>query len=99
MNNEQQTYVFKTNYHPKDILSRVFQDGRERGFISARRSIEDAMACFMPLDVSGLTRQVREILEASFLNPLNEPLLYAARIEAIIPEIVLLLLNQEKETK
>lgn len=30
MNNEQQTYVFKTNYHPKDILSRVFQDGREQ---------------------------------------------------------------------
>ena len=102
MNNEQQTYVFKTNYHPKDILSRVFQDGRERGFISARRSIEDAMACFMPLDVSGLTRQVEELIQThDYVQAANQPMEsnWDLEVTSFAEQIVLLLLNQEKETK
>ena len=109
MNNEQQTYVLKRpinawpNFDSNEMVVELEND-------DYRCSLEAFNEDFMPLDVSGLTRQVEESL--TFLCQYAYDAGYTTgndrtvtgkdvdlSVKATALKIVGLLLNQEKETK
>ena len=109
MNNEQQTYVLKRpinawpNFDSNEMVVELEND-------DYRCSLEAFNEDFVPLDVSGLTRQVEESL--TFLCQYAYDAGYTTgddrtvtgkdvdlSVKATALKIVLLLLNQEGETK
>ena len=116
MNNEQQTYVLKRpinawpNFDSNEMVVELEND-------DYRCSLEAFNEDFVPLDVSGLTRQVEELLQnygARFFADYEiDRIAYKENIEAqeaggrmesrarkeFAEQIVLLLLNQEGDTK
>ena len=109
MNNEQQTYVLKRpinawpNFDSNEMVVELEND-------DYRCSLEAFNEDFVPLDVSGLTRQVEESL--TFLCQYAYDAGYTTgddrtvtgkdvdlSVKATALKIVGLLLNQEKETK
>ncbi len=109
MNNEQQTYVLKRpinawpNFDSNEMVVELEND-------DYRCSLEAFNEDFVPLDVSGLTRQVEESLtflcqyayDAGYTTG-NDRTVTGKDVDLSIKttalKIVGLLLNQEKETK
>ena len=110
MNNEQQTYVLKRpinawpNFDSNEMVVELEND-------DYRCSLEAFNEDFVPLDVSGLTRQVEESLtflcqyayDAGYTignqNRTSTGKDVDLSVKATALKIVLLLLNQEGETK
>ena len=111
MNNEQQTYVLRkpVGYKVRNEDANEFVewrllvvDGEE--FQPITKGNFDAL--FQPLDVSGLTRQVEELLDGDYRSYSDyldwcdmPPKEKRIKLHSTAEQIVLLLLNQEKETK
>ncbi len=113
MNNEQQTWILKqpieAEYRPID------EDcDYERMFVEAfgeAISLDKFNNLFQPLDVSGLTRQVEKQIHKAFIRgyeyglktdgePSEDPTFDYEKLKTTIAEqVVLLFLNQERETK
>ena len=101
MNNEQQTYVLKRpinawpNFDSNEMVVELEND-------DYRCSLEAFNEDFVPLDVSGLTRQVEELIQThDYVQAANQPMEsnWDLEVTSFAEQIVLLLLNQEKETK
>ncbi len=111
MNNEQQTYVLRkpVGYKVRNEDANEFVewrllvvDGEE--FQPITKGNFDAL--FQPFDVSGLTRQVEELLDGDYRSYSDyldwcdmPPKEKRIKLHSTAEQIVLLLLNQEKETK
>mgnify|MGYP003453945885 CR=1 FL=1 len=105
MTNEQQTYVLKRpinawpNFDSDEMVVELEND-------DYRCSLEAFNEDFVPLDVSGLTRQVEELLDGDYRSYSDyldwcdmPPKEKRIKLHSTAEQIVLLLLNQEKETK
>ena len=105
MTNEQQTYVLKRpinawpNFDSNEMVVELEND-------DYRCSLEAFNEDFVPLDVSGLTRQVEELLDGDYRSYSDyldwcdmPPKEKRIKLHSTAEQIVLLLLNQEKETK
>ena len=110
MNNEQQTYVLKRpinawpNFDSNEMVVELEND-------DYRCSLEAFNEDFVPLDVSGLTRQVEKQIHKAFIRgyeyglktdgePSEDPTFDYEKLKTTIAEqVVLLFLNQERETK
>ena len=111
MNNEQQTYVLRkpVGYKVRNEDANEFVewrllvvDGEE--FQPITKGNFDAL--FQPFDVSGRTRQVEEPLDGDYRSYSDyldwcdmPPKEKRIKLHSTAEQIVLLLLNQEKETK
>ncbi len=107
MNNEQQTYVLRkpVGYKVRNEDANEFVewrllvvDGEE--FQPITKGNFDAL--FQPFDVSGLTRQVEELIQThDYVQAANQPMEsnWDLEVTSFAEQIVLLLLNQEGETK
>lgn len=111
MNNEQQTYVLRkpVGYKVRNEDANEFVewrllvvDGEE--FQPITKGNFDAL--FQPFDVAGLTRQVEELLDGDYRSYSDyldwcdmPPKEKRIKLHSTAEQIVLLLLNQEKETK
>jgi len=111
MNNEQQTYVLRkpVGYKVRNEDANEFVewrllvvDGEE--FQPITKGNFDAL--FQPFDVSGLTRQVEELLDGDYRSYSDyldwcdmPPKEKRIKLHSTAEQIVLLLLNQEGETK
>jgi len=96
MNNEQQTWILKHNLNPETMRPILLKNGWEEEYIE--HFFEEL---FQPLDVSGLTRQVEELSKPLFVKGREGSTRYVDEVglAAFAEQIVLLLLNQEGETK
>ena len=105
MTNEQQTYVLKRpinawpNFDSNEMVVELEND-------DYRCSLEAFNEDFVPLDVSGLTRQVEELLDGDYRSYSDyldwcdmPPKEKRIKLHSTAEQVVLLLLNQEKETK
>jgi len=106
MNNEQQTWILKPGI---DLRIVDLKDGLS--FVHyvddyVQWETEHVNALFMKLDVAGLTRQVEELLDGDYRSYSDyldwcdmPPKEKRIKLHSTAEQIVLLLLNQEKETK
>jgi len=97
MNNEQQTWILKHNLNPETMRPILLKNGWEEEYIE--HFFEEL---FQPLDVSGLTRQVEELIQThDYVQAANQPMEsnWDLEVTSFAEQIVLLLLNQEGETK
>lgn len=101
MNNEQQTWILKPGI---DLRIVDLKDGLS--FVHyvddyVQWETEHVNALFMKLDVAGLTRQVEELSKPLFVKGREGSTRYVDEVglAAFAEQVVLLLLNQEKETK
>jgi len=101
MNNEQQTWILKPGI---DLRIVDLKDGLS--FVHyvddyVQWETEHVNALFMKLDVAGLTRQVEELSKPLFVKGREGSTRYVDEVglAAFAEQVVLLLLNQEGETK
>jgi hypothetical protein len=102
MNNEQQTWILKPGI---DLRIVDLKDGLS--FVHyvddyVQWETEHVNALFMKLDVAGLTRQVEELIQThDYVQAANQPMEsnWDLEVTSFAEQIVLLLLNQEGETK
>ena len=111
MNNEQQTWILrkpmKVEFLDDVPGGRYVTDLEIMGlhdymWNEAQFDEEHFKAQFVPLDVSGLTRQVEELIQThDYVQAANQPMEsnWDLEVTSFAERIVLLLLNQEKETK
>ena len=103
MNNEQQLYILRrgANVQEDDLIVRHHS---ENSLLNASGVRFDKV--FNPVDVSGLTRQVEELLDGDYRSYSDyldwcdmPPKEKRIKLHSTAEQIVLLLLNQEGETK
>ncbi len=83
-----------------DVPEYDFEDDETEDCIAM--TLEDFNSLFVELDVSGLTRQVEELIQThDYVQAANQPMEsnWDLEVTSFAEQIVLLLLNQEKETK
>ena len=118
MNNEQQTWILRPGH---EILNGKDNDYEWTALVKPGEDVTTGFCStisttiwekhFMPLDVSGLTRQVEKQIHKAFIRgyeyglktdgePSEDPTFDYEKLKTTIAEqVVLLLLNQEGETK
>ena len=108
MNNEQQTWILKPGH---EILNGKDNDYEWTALVKPGEDVTTGFCStisttiwekhFMPLSVSGLTRQVEELSKPLFVKGREGSTRYVDEVglAAFAEQVVLLLLNQEGETK